>query len=230
MHNNQLSGPIPPELGNLKQCGIFVLSNNKLSGPIPPELGNNMLYIWLGLSNNELSGSIPPELGKLKDLGGLGLSNNKLSGSIPPELRTLKKLKNGNSNFHYDALYTNDTSLREFLNSKQNGGDWEGTQTVAPTNVTANARTGDSIQVSWTPIRFKEFSGGYQVFYSTSSGGPYTLFGTTDDKNASVLTVTGLNPETTYYFVVQAMTYPHDLNQNTVTSEYSEETVGVAQE
>jgi hypothetical protein len=253
LDNNQLSGPIPPEIGNDDPgvvWAILILSHNNLSGPIPPELAkHNMLMrldlssnaltgaipieltklgylVGLFLSNNNLLGPIPPELGKLKRLGGLDLSSNNLSGPIPPELGNLKELKKGNCDFRYNALYTNDTPLRDFLNSKQIGGDWEGTQTVAPTNATAEALTGDSMKVSWTPIRFKEFGGGYRVFTSTSSGGPYAPFGTTDDKNASSLTVTSLKSETTYYFVVQTVTYPHDMNKNTVISEFSEEAIG----
>jgi Leucine-rich repeat (LRR) protein len=225
LNNNELSGSIPPELGKTIIMRLE-LENNKLSGPIPPELANIGMMHLLDLRNNELSGSIPPELGKLADLGGLALSSNKLSGPIPPELGNLKKLTKENCDFRYNALYTNDTSLRDFLNSKQVSGDWEGTQTVAPTNVAADALTGDSIKVSWTPIRFKEFSGGYRVFYSTSSGGPYSLFGTTEDRKASFLTVTGLKSGTTYYFVVQTVTSPHDLNKNTVISAYSKETIG----
>ncbi|HUU05072.1 MAG TPA: fibronectin type III domain-containing protein [Patescibacteria group bacterium] len=224
-HNN-LSGPIPPELAKHNCLMRLDLSSNKLSGPIPPELAKLRFLAALILSHNNLSGPIPSELGKLERLGGLTMSSNNLSGPIPPELGNLKKLKEGNCDFRYNALYTNDTSLRDFLNSKQIGGDWEGTQTVAPTKVTAEALTEDSIKVSWTPIRFKEFGGGYRVFYSTSSGGPYTLFGATDDKNASYLTVTGLKPGTTYYFVVQSVTSPHDLNNNTVMSEYSNEAIG----
>jgi hypothetical protein len=224
LDNNELTGSIPPELGNIVVMRLQ-LQNNKLSGSIPPGLASIRMMHYLDLRNNQLAGAIPSELGKLTDLGGLGLSNNKLTGPIPPELRNLKLTKE-NSDFRYNALYTNDTSLRDFLKSKQVGSDWEGTQTVAPTNVTVEALTGDSIKVSWTPIRFKEFGGGYRVFYSTSSGGPYTLFGTTDDKEASFLTVTGLKSGTTYYFVVQTVTSPHDMNNNTVISEYSEEVSG----
>ena len=226
LDNNELIGAIPPELAKIIVLMRLELQNNKLSGSIPPGLANIGMMNYLDLRNNQLTGAIPPELGKLADLGGLYLSNNKLSGPIPPELENLKKLAKENCDFRYNALYTNDSSLRDFLNSKQTGGDWEATQTVAPTNVTAEALTGDSIKVSWTPIRFKEKSGGYRVSYSTSSGGPYTLFGTTDDKNASDLTVTGLKPGTTYYFVVQSVTSPHDLNNNTVMSEYSKEAIG----
>jgi len=223
LSDNQLSGPIPSELGNLTELKGLFLSNNELSGSIPPELGNLKNLNVLDLHNNQLSGPIPAELGNLKECLGFDLRANQLSGSIPPELRKLKKMKNGSSLFNYNALYTNDTSLRKFLNSKQKDGDWEETQTVAPTNITADLLNGDSIKVSWTPIRFKRFSGGYRVFYSTSSDGPYTLFGTTADKNASFLDVTGLNPGTTYSFVVQTVTHPHDSNKNTVVSEYSEE-------
>ena len=37
---NELSGPVPPELGNLTNLTELALYWNELSGPIPPELGN----------------------------------------------------------------------------------------------------------------------------------------------------------------------------------------------
>ena len=37
---NQLSGSIPPELGNLTNLTLLALGGNQLSGSIPPELGN----------------------------------------------------------------------------------------------------------------------------------------------------------------------------------------------
>ncbi len=58
-----LSGPIPPELGNLTNLRSLRLGDNNLSGPIPPELGNLTNLTGLHLSNNNLSGPIPPELG-----------------------------------------------------------------------------------------------------------------------------------------------------------------------
>ena len=69
------------------------LSRNALSGPIPPELGNLANLTWLYLGGNQLSGPpIPPELGNLANLTSLGLDNNALSGPIPPELGTLANL------------------------------------------------------------------------------------------------------------------------------------------
>ncbi len=44
------------------------LMNNQLSGEIPPELGNLAGLEWLDLGGNQLSGEIPPELGNLYSL------------------------------------------------------------------------------------------------------------------------------------------------------------------
>jgi hypothetical protein len=93
LHSNQLSGSIiPPQLGNLANLELLQLCCSQLTGSIPPELGNlaNLLYLYLGW--NQLSGSIPPELGSLTNLQDLSLDHNQLSGSIPPELGDLANL------------------------------------------------------------------------------------------------------------------------------------------
>ena len=91
--DKQLSGSIPPELGNLTNLQALLLWNNQLSGSIPAELGNLTNLQYLDLDNNQLSGSIPPELGNLANLQELRLYNNQLSSSIPPELGNLADLK-----------------------------------------------------------------------------------------------------------------------------------------
>ena len=93
LERNDLSGPIPPELGNLTSLEGLQLSENDLTGPIPPELGNLTSLRWLYLSGNDLAGSIPPELGNLTSLRWLYLSGNDLAGSIPPELGNLTSLR-----------------------------------------------------------------------------------------------------------------------------------------
>ena len=89
---NQLSGEIPPELGNLSNLTNLDLELNQLSGEIPPELGNlsNLKYLYLG--NNQLRGEIPPELGNLSDLEWLTIDLNQLSGEIPAQLSNLSNL------------------------------------------------------------------------------------------------------------------------------------------
>jgi Leucine-rich repeat (LRR) protein len=90
---NQLSGSIPPELDNLTNLVELYLGDNQLTGSIPPELGNLANLKSLSLGSNRLSGNIPPELGNLANLQGLGLSMNQLTGSIPPELGNLANLQ-----------------------------------------------------------------------------------------------------------------------------------------
>ena len=93
LDGNELSGEIPPELGNLANLTSLYIQHTQLSGGIPPELGNLANLKHLHLIWNELSGEIPPELGNLANLESLGLDGNELSGEIPPELGNLVNLE-----------------------------------------------------------------------------------------------------------------------------------------
>ena len=94
LESNQLSGPIPAELGNLTSLESLALGNNQLSGPIPAELGNLTSLGSLFLYRNQLSGPIPAELGNLTSLESLTLESNQLSGPIPAELGNLSAYGN----------------------------------------------------------------------------------------------------------------------------------------
>ncbi|MDE2929002.1 MAG: M66 family metalloprotease, partial [Acidobacteriota bacterium] len=91
---NALTGPIPPELGNLANLRELILGYNGLTGPIPPEFGNLTRLVKLRLSSNDLAGPIPPEFGNLTRLTELRLDGNALTGPIPPELGNLTSLRN----------------------------------------------------------------------------------------------------------------------------------------
>jgi len=222
---NQLSGSIPTQLGNLTNLQKLNLGSNRLSGSIPAELGNLISLKDLDLFSNQLTGSIPPELGNLTHLESLALFSNRLTGRIPAQLGNLIKLSY--LNIRFNALYTDDSSLVSFLNSKSRrlfpGPGWQETQTVAPAGLAARPQSASSIEVSWTPIAYSSDPGRYIVLQSTLRGGAYSPAGSTADKTVSSLTVTGLRPSTTYYFVVQTVTDPHTNNRNTVASEYSSE-------
>ena len=110
---NDLTGPIPSELGNLENLN---LGGNALTGPIPSELGRlvnlESLHLWgnaltgpvpawlgtltglrsLNLRENDLTGPIPSELGNLENLEYLNLSRNPLTGSLPQSLTRLSQL------------------------------------------------------------------------------------------------------------------------------------------
>ena len=92
LRDNQLSGELPPELGNLTSLKGLDLRDNQLSGEIPSELGNLTSLDGLNLGENRLTGEIPPELGRLTNLESLGLQENRLSGEIPSELGSLGNL------------------------------------------------------------------------------------------------------------------------------------------
>jgi len=103
LDDNNLYGPLPPELGNLSHLQTLSFfgytqqwpkfSTNHLTGSIPSSLGNLSHLQTLILGYNQLSGTIPPELGNLSNLVSLNLSGNLFSGSIPPELGNLGNLK-----------------------------------------------------------------------------------------------------------------------------------------
>ena len=67
---------------------VLGLHQNLLTGPIPPQLGNLSGLTQIFLYGNGLTGPIPPQLGRLADLEGLELADNGLTGAIPPALIT----------------------------------------------------------------------------------------------------------------------------------------------
>lgn len=253
---NQLSGSIPPELGGLTQVGFFRLALNALSGSIPASLGDLAQVQFLDLTQNHLSGAIPPEIGELVQLQFLGLARNGLSESIPASLGnlsnlfvldlqgnqlageipgTLQNLINlidrdpsgfGGLNLHYNALHSDDPALGAFLDTKHAEGPWWSTQTVAPANLAVSAPTETSLQLSWTPIAYTANAGGYAVHSATNPGGPYTQVAFAGPKSRSSVTIGGLSPATTYFFIVRTFTVPHVRNQNLVFSEFSLEVSG----
>jgi len=89
---NSLSGPIPPVLSRLSQLAELILYDNSFSGSIPSEIGGLFRLQTLNLSNNSFSGSIPSEIGKLSQLQDLILARNSFSGSIPSEIGDLSRL------------------------------------------------------------------------------------------------------------------------------------------
>ncbi|MYE99796.1 MAG: hypothetical protein F4234_06410, partial [Gammaproteobacteria bacterium] len=90
--NSNLVTDLSPILG-LPNLEYLHLGQNLLSGPIPPELGQLGGLWYLDLSSNQLEGSIPEELGQLGNLEYLLLARNQLEGNIPEELGEIASLK-----------------------------------------------------------------------------------------------------------------------------------------
>ena len=90
--NNNLSGPIPPELTQLTTLRHIDLSRNNLTGTIPADIDRLHRLKQVSLDNNNLTGQIPAAIGSLTQLTSLYLASNQLSGTIPPQLGALPKI------------------------------------------------------------------------------------------------------------------------------------------
>ncbi|XP_068657420.1 probable LRR receptor-like serine/threonine-protein kinase At1g74360 isoform X2 [Aristolochia californica] len=100
---NDLTGAIPPEIGNMRNLSLLHLGKNALSGSLSPEL-KNLPLVFLNVSWNRFSGEIPKELGDLRCLQNLDLSHNNFSGEFPINLNNLNELSK--FNVSYNPLLT----------------------------------------------------------------------------------------------------------------------------
>ena len=220
LDDNQLTGSIPPELGNLSNLESLFLNYNQLDGTIPPQLGTLSNLRGLYLDSNQLSGTIPLDLGDLSNLTYLQLSSNQLSGTIPLELGNLSALGDGSGlDLRWNALHSDDVPLIIFLNGKQDGGDWQSTQTIAPVNLTLTAVSDHSLWFSWDSVAYVADPGGYEVFVAPMSSGLWTSCGWTSDKAATQVAATDLDAGSLYDAFVVSYTDPHANNDNLVISD-----------
>ncbi|XP_022136550.1 probable LRR receptor-like serine/threonine-protein kinase At1g53440 [Momordica charantia] len=88
---NLISGQIPREFARIPFVRLSMLGN-QLSGLIPPEIGDISSLQELVLEGNQLVGNLPENLGKLSNLRRLLLSSNNFSGSIPASYGNLRNL------------------------------------------------------------------------------------------------------------------------------------------
>ncbi|KAL3683269.1 hypothetical protein R1sor_001291 [Riccia sorocarpa] len=91
--NRNISGSIPPDIGNLVALESLDLTlNRELVGKLPPELGNLTNLKQLSIQQCSISGSIPQELSNLLQLEFLAVNDNQMVGNIPAQIGRLSKL------------------------------------------------------------------------------------------------------------------------------------------
>lgn len=83
VNNNNLSGNIPFQIGQLTVLHVLDFSDNNFSGNIPVELSDLTNLEILDLSGNHLSGEIPSSLKGLHFLSWFSVANNDLQGPVP---------------------------------------------------------------------------------------------------------------------------------------------------
>jgi len=84
---SELTGQIPPEIGDLTNLTELYLDYNQLTGEIPESVGNLMNLTYFSLPSNELT-SLPESIVNLTNLTYLDLSNNQLS-TLPESICNL---------------------------------------------------------------------------------------------------------------------------------------------
>lgn len=86
LNENNLSGTLPPEIGNLSELDYLALSKNFISGNLPSELSQLEKLEYLHLDDNLLNGPILSDIGMMSNLKIIRLNNNLFSGQIPASL------------------------------------------------------------------------------------------------------------------------------------------------
>ncbi|KAA3662158.1 MAG: hypothetical protein DWQ04_14265 [Chloroflexi bacterium] len=210
LSNNDLTGEIP-DLSKLTLLNVLILNTNHLTGPIPDL--SNLMNLWhLDLNNNKLDGAIP-DFSSNSNLRTIYLANNQFSGSVPTSVCQLQNVYIG-----YNKLEVN--SADSCVDTAAPG--WKQTQTVPPTNITITTISATEIELTWDTIEYTDHGGYYGIWGKKQSDAAYTLMATTGDKTVNYATISGLQPETAYEFVIHTFTPAHGNQQNDLTSVESE--------
>lgn len=217
LSHNKLTS-LPSEMGSLG-LGSLDLDNNEFSS-IPPAIASLPNLHSLSLSGNVIA-EIPSWIGSLSKLRYLHLGSNRLVGEVPSAITGLQDI--WDLTLWYNGLWSSDSDVLAFLDQKSGG--WKWSQTVPPTDVSAQIVQPGYAIVSWTPIGYQEDGGYYEVGVSTTPGGPYTFSdrNRSASKRASSVLVVGDLSAPSLYFVVRTFTPAGEHNRSPLTSPLSPE-------
>ncbi|WP_452228922.1 MULTISPECIES: T9SS type A sorting domain-containing protein [unclassified Lacinutrix] len=190
--NNNLTGTLPPEIGDL--TGLEYLSfysGNSINGTLPPEVGNLTELRVLSFEYNNFTGPIPASYANLTELRGFWFNNNQLSGEVPdfiatnypnmvyfdisynnfqgilPDFTALQYLKyiNINNNHFYASDFSD--QFNDYITQANWNSSWYySPQTTLDTPGSQNLNTGNDItlSVSETAGRFSSRTSSSPVF------------------------------------------------------------------
>ena len=129
LDNNNLSGTLPEEIGDLDPLEILYLDRNSIGGILPSSMGQLVNLRLLALGENQFTGEVPSSFSSLSSLEVLQLSDNQLEGLIPDltNLEALRLLHIQNNNFIFsnfeDQFTALDQNIEDFQYAPQNNFD-----------------------------------------------------------------------------------------------------------
>lgn len=120
LQNNNLTGSIPPEIGNLTKLSVLNLRYNQLSGSIPDGIGNLKLLYLLLINDNFFTGAIPYQIRNLTSLAHIFINNNEFY-DLPSHstLASLNTLSIENNKFTFEDIEPNVGIADNFIYSPQ---------------------------------------------------------------------------------------------------------------
>lgn len=86
MDNNQFTGSIPTEIGQLSNAIFLSMSKNALSGTIPADIGNLEQLEFFNATTNFIGGKLPDVFEGLVYLNSFEMALNFLTGTLPETL------------------------------------------------------------------------------------------------------------------------------------------------
>ncbi len=240
LRENDLNGAIPSEIGNILGLELLHLGENQLGGRLPDRFMDLEYLIVLDLGSNELEGVLPADFDRLWRLSYLGLFSNRFEGALPVALTRMASLQSldVHSNrisgpiprqvcrtpvlervdLRWNALYSDEPEVVAYLDARQEGGDWQSTQTIAPEGLQGHLTGDGGAQLRWTPILYQDDPGAYEVYHA-HSGEDWQHVGTTGSKTDTTFTMSGLEDGVSHHFTVRTFTEPHQNNKNRVVSD-----------
>ncbi|KAK3019488.1 hypothetical protein RJ639_004887 [Escallonia herrerae] len=147
LNQNRLTGPLPLQVGNLKNLGSLSISGNRLTGAITSALGDCQVLEFLDMHDNLFEGTIPSSLEQLKGIRVLDLSRNMLSGQIPKFLSELPLVEFLNLSYNElegevptEGVFKNVSAFSIAGNMKLCGGNQALQLSACPGKVTADKK------------------------------------------------------------------------------------------
>jgi len=144
---NNLTGTIPPSMGNLPALSVLWLDDNQFTGDLPTELGDdpNLSVFWV--DNNQFTGAIPENFLDLDFLREISIYNNCFDSLPDFSSSTVTDINQTNSIVCYDNKFTFDDLAPNANFMNRNGQNLYSPQDTFDIPAAAALETGDTYSI-----------------------------------------------------------------------------------